>query len=134
MSRPSREVRHERLRSSIDSSSRRAGSRGHRSFAPWGEHQIGRRPRDWPAGPGANLADDVESARAALEGANIRFEEGEVITVLLENRAGELAAVSAKLADAGVNLRGLYLTGIVDDLVELAIIADDPKKAKRALE
>ena len=80
------------------------------------------------------IADDVESARAALEGANIRFEEGEVITVLLENRAGELAAVSAKLADAGVNLRGLYLTGIVDDLVELAIIADDPKKAKRALE
>ena len=80
------------------------------------------------------IADDVESARAALEGANVRFEEHEVVTVLLENRAGELATVASKLADAGVNLQGIYLTGIEDDLVELAIVADDVKKAKRALE
>jgi len=80
------------------------------------------------------IADDVESARAAFEGANVRFEEHEVVTVLLENRAGELATVASKLADAGVNLQGIYLTGIEDDLVELAIVADDVKKAKRALE
>jgi len=42
--------------------------------------------------------------------------------------------VSAKLAQAGVNLRAIYLTGIVDDLVELAIVADNPKKARYALE
>jgi len=80
------------------------------------------------------VADDVESARAALEESNIRFEEGEVVSVLLENRAGELASVCTKLADAGVNLQGLYLTGIVDDLVELAIVSDNPKKAKKLLE
>lgn len=80
------------------------------------------------------IADDVEAARSALEGANIRFEESEVITVLLENRAGELAALTAKLSDAGINLRGIYLTGIVDDLVELAVVPDDVKKAKRVLE
>jgi len=80
------------------------------------------------------IADDVEAARAALEGANIRFEESEVVQVLLENRAGELAAVSTKLAEAGVNLRGIYLTGIDGDLVELAIVPDDVKKAKRVLE
>jgi hypothetical protein len=50
-----------------------------------------------------------------------------------ENRAGELAAVSAKLADGGVNLRAIYLTGIAGDLVELAIVRDDVKKAKRLL-
>lgn len=80
------------------------------------------------------IGDEAESARAALERANIRFEEEEVVKVVLENRAGELATVSTKLAEAGVNLRAIYLTGIVDDLVELAIVADNPKKARRALE
>jgi hypothetical protein len=80
------------------------------------------------------IADDAEAARTALERGNIRFEEEEVVKVLLENRAGELAKISTKLAEAGVNLRAIYLTGIVDDLVEVAIIADNPKKARRALE
>jgi hypothetical protein len=79
------------------------------------------------------IADDVEAARIALESSNIRFEEGEVVQVMLENRAGELAVVSNKLADGGVNLRAIYLTGIAGDLVELAIVPDDPKKAKRLL-
>ena len=80
------------------------------------------------------IGDEPESARTALERANIRFEEEEVVKVVLENHAGELATISAKLSEAGVNLRAIYLTGIVDDLVELAIVADNPKKAKRALE
>ena len=79
------------------------------------------------------IADDVEAARTALESSNIRYEEGEVVQVMLENRAGELAAVSTKLADGGVNLRAIYLTGIAGDLVELAIVPDDAKKAKRLL-
>lgn len=80
------------------------------------------------------IADEHESARTALERANIRFEETEVVKVLLENRAGELATVTKKLAEVGVNLRAIYLTGIVDNLVELAIVSDNPKKAKHALE
>lgn len=79
------------------------------------------------------LADEIEPARAALEHANVRFEEGEIVTVLLENRAGELAKLANKLAEGKVNLRALYVTGLVDNLVELAIVADDPKKAKRLL-
>jgi len=80
------------------------------------------------------IADDVEAARAALQGAGIRFTEGEVVQVLLENRAGELATVTTKLAEAKVNLRAIYLTGIVGDLVELAIVTDDAKRTKRMLE
>jgi hypothetical protein len=79
------------------------------------------------------LPDDVEAARSALEHANVRFTEGEVVTVLLENRAGEVAKIAARLAEGKVNLRGLYVTGLVDNLVELAIVADDPKKAKQLL-
>jgi acetolactate synthase small subunit len=79
------------------------------------------------------LPDDIEPARTALEQANVRFSEGELVTVLLENRAGEVARIAAKLAEGKVNLRALYVTGLVDNLVELAIVADDPKKAKRLL-
>lgn len=79
------------------------------------------------------LPDDIEPARSALEHANVRFSESEVVTVLLENRAGEVAKVANKLAEGKVNLRGFYVTGLVDNLVELAIVADDPKKAKRLL-
>lgn len=78
--------------------------------------------------------DDAEAARSALQQSGIRFEEHEVVTVLLENRAGELADMADKLTNAGVNLLAVYLTGRVDDLVELAVIADDPKKAKKLLE
>jgi hypothetical protein len=80
------------------------------------------------------IADDPDAARSALEGAGIRFTQDEVVKVLLENRAGELAAVTTKLSEAKVNLRAIYLTGIVDNLVELAIVTDDAKKAKRMLE
>jgi hypothetical protein len=80
------------------------------------------------------IADDVDTARNALNEANVRFEENEVVTVLLENRAGELEDVAAKLANAGVNLHAFYVVGLDGDLVELAIIADDPKKAKKLLE
>jgi hypothetical protein len=80
------------------------------------------------------IADDADAARAALEQAGIRFTEDEIVQVLLENRAGELATVTAKLAEAKVNLRAIYLTGIVDNLVELAIVTDNPKRTKQMLE
>jgi hypothetical protein len=80
------------------------------------------------------IPDNVESARSALGASNISFEENETAVVLLENRAGELTAVAAKLAEAGVNLEATYVVGITDDLLELAIVSDNVKKAKKALE
>jgi len=80
------------------------------------------------------IPDDPEAARNALHAANIRFEEKEIVTVLLENRAGEMTEVAAKLADAGLNLEAVYVVGLSDDLIELAIAVDDVKKAKKSLE
>jgi hypothetical protein len=80
------------------------------------------------------LPDDIAVARSAFEAANIRFTEGEVHIVLLENKAGILANVTNRLGEAGINLEALYVTGIADDLVELAIVSDNPKKAKKILE
>jgi hypothetical protein len=80
------------------------------------------------------IADDPDAARTALRDSHIDFEEHEVVKVLMENKAGELADVANKLSKQGVNLLAIYLTGIVDDMVELAVVADDPKKAKKLLE
>jgi hypothetical protein len=80
------------------------------------------------------IPDDVDAARNALNEANVRFEESELVTTLLENRAGELEDIAAKLANANVNLHAAYVVGLDGDLVELAIAADDPKKAKKVLE
>jgi len=80
------------------------------------------------------LPDDIVVARSAFEAANIRFTEGEVNLVLLENKAGLLATVTNRLGEAVINLEALYVTGIADDLVELAIVSDNPKKAKKILE
>ena len=80
------------------------------------------------------MPDNPEPTRAALEKNNIAFEESDVVTVLLENRAGELARVSSRLGEAGVNLRAIYVTGLIDDLVELAVVADNVAKARAALE
>ncbi len=80
------------------------------------------------------IPDNVESTRSALGAANIPFDENETAVVLLENRAGELTAMAAKLAEAGVNLEAAYVVGLTDDLIELAIVSDDVKKAKKVLE
>jgi hypothetical protein len=80
------------------------------------------------------LPDDIVTARSAFEAANIRFTESEVHLVLLENKAGVLATVTSRLGEAGVNLEAIYVTGIADDLVELAIVGDNPNKTKKVLE
>jgi hypothetical protein len=79
------------------------------------------------------IADNVEAARSALQEGNIPFEESELVSVLLENRAGELEGVAGKLANAGLNLQAAYVIGLDGDLVELALAVDDPKKAKKVL-
>jgi len=77
---------------------------------------------------------DVEAARTALDAAAVRFEEREIVPVLVESRAGELAILSTRLADGGVALRALYITSTAGNLVELAIVADNAEKVRRALE
>jgi len=79
------------------------------------------------------IPDDADAARNALRDRNIRFEEHEVISVLLENKAGELTGVASRLSEAGLNLEAIYLVGVAEDLIELAIATDDIKKAKKVL-
>ena len=79
------------------------------------------------------IPDDVDAARNVLHERSIQFEESEITTVLLENKAGELTGLAAKLSGAGVNLKAMYVVGLADDLIELAIVADDAKTARKVL-
>jgi len=80
------------------------------------------------------VPNSIEAARRALDAAGIRFEEAEIVQVLLESRAGELAMLSNRLADAGIGVRAIYVTGTTRSLLQLALVPDNPAHAKRVLE
>src|SRR6266545_3198158 len=77
---------------------------------------------------------NIDATRRALDAAGIRFEEAEIVRVLLESRAGELAMLSSRLADAGVGVRAIYVTGTTASLLELAVVPENAAHAKRVLE
>jgi hypothetical protein len=80
------------------------------------------------------IPSDLGAARNALDIAGVRFEESEIMPVLLESRAGELAMLSTRLANGGVGVRAIYITGTHDNILEVAIATDNIARAKRALE
>ncbi|MBI4601847.1 MAG: hypothetical protein HY721_07785 [Planctomycetes bacterium] len=79
------------------------------------------------------IGHDIEATRAGLTEMRAQFTEREVIPLLLEDKAGALAVVAKQLADAGINIDAIYLTGKADDLIELALAVEDVKKAKKVL-
>ena len=79
------------------------------------------------------VCEDVAGLRTTLQESRIQFEEAEVLTHLMEDRAGELSALASKLAQGGVNLSSLYILARESPLIEVGFTVDDPKKAKRAL-
>lgn len=77
---------------------------------------------------------DVNAMREALQKGNFRYREVEILTVDLEDKAGELAAVAAKLGNAGVNIESIYVLGREGSKVQLALAVDNIQKAKKELE
>ncbi len=77
------------------------------------------------------LAHDANAARAALRTAGYAIEaEREVIVLPMPDRPGELAMTMRRLADAGVNVRFVYLA----TQTRVVIGADDVMKARAAVE
>jgi len=75
------------------------------------------------------LVEDA-AARKALESAGLKVQaEREVLVVDVHDRPGELATITRKIADAGVNLDVLYMA----TNTRVVISADDVTKARRAL-
>ena len=77
--------------------------------------------------------DDESGTRNALGARGWVYREVPIIHTKLEDRPGTLAAAARKLADAGVNIELLFVSGMEDDKVEVAFGVDTPEAAQRAL-
>ena len=80
------------------------------------------------------ITDDEYSTRKALLRAALEFEEAEVAVVDLIDRPGEIAKIAKRAGNEGLNISSVFLIGKKDTPAALALVTDDPKKAKRLLE
>lgn len=79
------------------------------------------------------LTNDEAGTREALQAAGISAKELGLVSVNLEHRAGTLAEVTRKLADAGVNVELLLSTGMSGSNVSIALGVDDVEAAQRVV-
>jgi hypothetical protein len=66
---------------------------------------------------------------------NVKIEEADTLVYKMMNRPGELAKMTRKLANRGVNLESLYIVSRKNDFTEVAIrpAEKDMEKAKEVL-
>jgi hypothetical protein len=85
------------------------------------------------SGAVALLTNDEPGTRKAFEDAGIRARELELVTTSIEDKPGTLAAVTKKLADAGINIETAMPVGMAGGKVSLAFATDQPQKAREIL-
>ena len=75
------------------------------------------------------IVDDAPTTRRVLAEAGLSNEEHPVLTASLPHRPGELARLTRSLADAGVNIDGLYVLRANSSGIEFALSVDQPETA-----
>jgi hypothetical protein len=81
----------------------------------------------------AIVTKDDAGTRSALEEARVSFKEVEATETSLPHAPGGLAKVARRLADAGINIEALFPTGMQGQSISVAIVTDQPAKAKEVL-
>jgi hypothetical protein len=76
---------------------------------------------------------DDAATRAVLRAGGYPYVEGETLIVEVEDRPGGLAAVTEKLAAAGVDIRSVLFVGCNAGTVQTAFSVDDVERARKAL-
>lgn len=71
------------------------------------------------------IVDDEAATRRMLAHHGIPFEERRVITTTLPNKPGSVAAMTRRLADAGMNIDAMYLLRSTPEGLEFAVAIDD---------
>ncbi len=79
------------------------------------------------------VVSDAEGARRVINNAGLVAEERRVLTTILSHRPGALAVLTQSLADAGVNIDGMYVLRSHADELELAIAVADEEVARAAI-
>jgi len=76
------------------------------------------------------VTNDVATTEKALRTAGMKYEMSEIMTLDLVDRPGELAKIAKRLSRAGINVHSLYLLGSKNGRTEIAMVVDDPERAK----
>ena len=76
------------------------------------------------------LVDDPVAARNVIKEGGLVAEERKVITTTISHEPGTLAKLTQSLADADVNIDGIYFLHANSDSIELAMAVDDPDAAQ----
>jgi hypothetical protein len=79
------------------------------------------------------VTDDEATTKSALSRQGIAFDQREVISVRMLDRPGELGKIARKLARGMVNVEAIYILGKEGGSTDIALTADDPKKAASLL-
>ena len=79
------------------------------------------------------VVSDAEGARRVISDAGLVAEERRVLTTVLSHRPGALATLTQSLADAEINIDGLYVLHSHQDEIELAIAVGDAEAARAAI-
>jgi hypothetical protein len=79
------------------------------------------------------VVSDAEGARRVIDDAGLVAEERRVLTTVLSHRPGALAALTQSLADAEINIDGLYVLRSHQDEIELAIAVEDEEAARAVI-
>jgi hypothetical protein len=81
----------------------------------------------------ALTTNDEAGTRSILAQKGFETKELELVPVSLEDKPGALAAVTRKLADAGINLELLLPMGMRDGRVTVALATSDPAKTRATI-
>lgn len=79
------------------------------------------------------VTSDVQTTEKALTNAGLKFDLSEILTIDLLDRPGELAKVAKRLSRAGINVHSLYILGSKNGRTEIALVVDNPERAKVTL-
>ena len=79
------------------------------------------------------LAEKSPKIKRCMEELGASAIEDPVLTVLLQNRSGELARLAKLLADAEVNVKSAYASAGDGEHARLILSADQPEKARRVI-
>ncbi len=79
------------------------------------------------------VTSDVQTTEKALSTAGLKYELSDIVNLELIDRPGELAKVARRLARAGINVHSIYILGSKNGRTEIALVVDDPERAKATL-
>jgi hypothetical protein len=79
------------------------------------------------------VTSDVTTTEKALSQVGLKYDLSDILVLDLLDRPGELAKVSRRLARAGINVHSIYLLGSKNGRTEIAVVVDDPERARTAL-